>query len=648
VWILFLVVLLPVVVVSALTLYYHTKFQRTDAYVWREKILERYARLKREYHDAEAPVRALNVDAIRNRYLTQHFETVPVEDAVKFTGIGPGTVDRLRSSGLRTLADMIGYTFEKLPGIGPAKGNDLRAAVRSLRAQAEKEFDAGQCQAARDCAREIEDVRRRNREWEADRERTLAKLRKELEAIEPDVQIALGITLGRYFWHDGDYPGYPPKPANEDAPLGWPKSWSEPENEDGTADGTGDNDLLVTVIPARGNPPMSPPSNATAAAPVLDLTIQCESCGARMRVTSSKRREQFRVTCPRCQTVTTVKTTAGEPKPQPILQPLPVATPIPPPVPKPVAPVQSVRVYAPTYPKLNEPTIPAVSPPASPIVAPLPISVPQPANPVDLFSLPQRVSPVSPPLSVEHPELPKLRVFAGFGLMIAKADGRIAKAERAAVREFLASLFAHDPQLVRHIDPVLESAEKAIPDEQQAVGLILRNTKSDERRTVYRAAERIADACGNRNRQEIETLDRVAAALGVETAPKPVVRPEPPKPAASSLTYQQTHAVPPVLPSPPPPPAPNHRAILEIETGMELTVELIRRRFTMLFERSDPAKAALLGPEFAAMAEKKRADVRHAAESLLAPFGAPLEPPAAPPPPSDIRHNPDLDDIFGG
>ncbi len=1045
-WILFLVVLLPVVIVSALALYYHTKFQRTEAYVWREGVLERYRRLTREMREADEPVRALNVDAIRSRYLSEHYGTIPVENVSRFTGIGPGTVDRLRIAGLRSLADLIGYPFENLPGIGPVKGNDLRAAVRTLRAQAEREFDSGQCRVARDCAREIEDARRRNREREADRERTLANLRKELKAIEPDAKVARGITLWGYFWNDGEYPGYGRKPDAGDEFLGWPKSWKESENEAGTAKTAGDNDLLVTMMPARGTAPMSPPPAVAAAPPLLDLTIQCGTCDARLRVTSSKRREQFRVTCPRCQTVTTVKVPDAEPKPLPVVKPLPVATPIPPLVPKPVAFAPAARAPTPA------------SLPSNPAAATVPVALPPPPKPLNLLVPMQRV-PQAPPPPVEHPELPKLRAFAAFGLMIAKADGRIAKAERAAVREsleslfahdlllvwhidpviesaekaipseeqavalilrntkpderqtvyraaekiafacgnrnrqeietldrvaaalgveptpvapatpvqtpvtstaktvestsvqeqsastsacseshtytsaeamkldvfacyctmiveltgadsysmrkeikdallnvfgsqtiintqidnairiaeslvhnvadrteqlykiatidellklrsytkridtlsrimdstpsnkitqctadlehiisdllptgdfrfvellnenpglanhderiqernspdnnpptgqtqqsipvkherglpnsvvqldsthnskqvsrfknpldstlpatqsaktpvwpegmaisskkpakpakpayepptqspawpndlfvyihesttsaptnklyiepddlpklrafavfglmiakadgriskaeraavreFLAALFAHDSMLVRHIDPVIESAEKAIPSEEQAVALILRNTKPDERRTVYRAAEKIADACGNRNRQEIETLERVAAALGVEPAPKTVVRPEPPKPVATSIAHQSPRI------TPAPPPAPNHRAILEIEPGTELSVELIRRRFTMLFERADPAKAALLGPEFAAMAEKKRADVRSAAEALLAPFGAPLDPPAAPPP-SDIRHNPDLDDIFGG
>ena len=73
----------------------------------------------------------------------------------------------------------------------------------------------------------------------------------------------------------------------------------------------------------------------------------------------------------------------------------------------------------------------------------------------------------------------------------------------------------------------------------------------------------------------------------------------------------------------------------------------MRRRFTLLSERLDPSRAATLGPEFAALAAEKRDRVRRAAEALMARFGEPLEK-AAPPPPADLRHNPDLDDVFGG
>jgi hypothetical protein len=59
-------------------------------------------------------------------------------------------------------------------------------------------------------------------------------------------------------------------------------------------------------------------------------------------------------------------------------------------------------------------------------------------------------------------------------------------------------------------------------------------------------------------------------------------------------------------------------------------------------------KAARLGPEFLKTAEKQQAVVLQAAEILLGLMGEKLEvkPPA--PAAQDLRHNPDLDDVFGG
>ncbi len=99
-------------------------------------------------------------------------------------------------------------------------------------------------------------------------------------------------------------------------------------------------------------------------------------------------------------------------------------------------------------------------------------------------------------------------------------------------------------------------------------------------------------------------------------------------------------------PKPVAPPVEDYRAILEIDPKFELSADLIRRQYTQLAEKTDPAKVKSMGEEFVTMAEQKRAKIRQAAESLIAPFGEPLEKVVVPPP-SDIRHNPDLDAVFG-
>ena len=108
--------------------------------------------------------------------------------------------------------------------------------------------------------------------------------------------------------------------------------------------------------------------------------------------------------------------------------------------------------------------------------------------------------------------------------------------------------------------------------------------------------------------------------------------------------------------APPKPPAPpavaspavqEPRQVLDIAASVELSPELIRRKVALLTDPLDPTRAAALGPEFAKLADQKRAAIRAAGEALVAAFGVPLDPPAAPPPPADPRHNPALDDAFG-
>jgi len=224
-----------------------------------------------------------------------------------------------------------------------------------------------------------------------------------------------------------------------------------------------------------------------------------------------------------------------------------------------------------------------------------------------------------------NPGVAKLRAFCGFLLMIAKADGRIAKAERNGVRATLGDHFGSDPVLLRFIDPTLEAMEKAIPGEAEALAAVLPHATAAERKSLLAAAHRIADATSERNEREDDCINRVAAAFGIEEKPRAspsVVAPVPVTMAADP------------------------RAVLEIEPGTPLSVELIRRRYTLLTEKTDLVRASAMGPEFAKLAADKRQAVRAAAETLMAPFGEPLDKPT-PAASTDLRDNPMLDDVFG-
>jgi uncharacterized tellurite resistance protein B-like protein len=299
------------------------------------------------------------------------------------------------------------------------------------------------------------------------------------------------------------------------------------------------------------------------------------------------------------------------------------------------SPVPSKPSAVPVAKLVSRPNPPAVPVPLGrPVVAkpaPPPAAFPPSVGPrrtheqsEDIFAAELANTKSSPVGSADaHPELPKLAAYARFGFLVAKADGRVAVAETKVIRAFLDDRFGHDPILVRHIDPLMERTANRVPPESQALADIKAVATPEEWQALFSFAERVADASGERKPREQEMLFRLAEAFALT-----------PKPAA-------------VKPAPTAGPPTDPRCVLEIDPGTDITAELIRRRFTLLNDRLDPSKAAGLGPEFAAMAAEKRNRVRQAAEALMAPFGEPLEKPT-PPPPADLRHNPDLDDAFGG
>jgi hypothetical protein len=86
---------------------------------------------------------------------------------------------------------------------------------------------------------------------------------------------------------------------------------------------------------------------------------------------------------------------------------------------------------------------------------------------------------------------------------------------------------------------------------------------------------------------------------------------------------------------------------LEIEPSTRLSGDLIRRQFNLLSGRYAAEKFDAMGLEFVAVAQSKRTAIREAAAALLEPLGEKLEQPAPGIVQPELRHNPDLDDVFG-
>lgn len=663
--VLFVLVVLTAVISLGL---FHWQYRSWPPRVWAERVIIRLDSLRdrRRQLVGHRNTTQTAIAELYDKHFRRHLRGIAVETLTEYPGIGPATVERIRDAGYSRVGDITEVRFDTLAGIGPTRTKALREAVRKLVRDARGRFDAGACPEAQEYRRRAVTLKANDREQAEARVRELAAVEDALAETTTLYDLAKDVSFWAYLFHH-EVPGITDE--------------------------------------------------------VMDT-----------------------------------------PLPTPVETPVPVA-------------IEPVRPAAPAAPAVPVGHVPQAAKPVE-ARAPAPPTPPPVVNP-----LPAWVRD-NIPVEAPHPWLAKMRAITRFAFVIAKADGRVAQAERKAIRAFLEQKFGHDGVLVRHIDPLMEHVEAAVPTEAEAVTDIRLVTTDAERRELYAWAERIADAAGERNQREQDTLERLAAAFDlkrppmtpasapptapppvappvasvpepVEAKPEPVPQPQPPAESApvkklrayarfaasvgrsmnrvgpaevavirafleskfkrSTVTrghiepiLAEALAAPPPeaevipfvrsitngadklelhqlaeriavasappdrvawetlarvaasfdLPAPPTPPAApvglaepeplDPRAVLEIDRDTPLSPELIRRRFALLGDKLDPAKAAALGPEFARLAEEKRTALRAAAEALMAPFGEPLEKPAAEPPPADIRHNPDLDDIFGG
>jgi tellurite resistance protein len=308
----------------------------------------------------------------------------------------------------------------------------------------------------------------------------------------------------------------------------------------------------------------------------------------------------------------------------PLEQLLPPAPAAPPPAPRPQP--------APVPPPVVVPGTSAVTTTKEPPVLPPEPVKPLPSKPADLFKAMLETTGANAPPKTEHPRLPHLRAVIGFAFAVARADGRVAASERDAIRDHLQQSFGHEPELNRWIHPLLEQAEKNTPALDECLPALRALASAAELRGLYDFACAIADAAGKRNAKEAACLEKIAAAWEL-------------KPAAASRAPES-----PVTITAKPQAAlgrDDALAALEIAPGTPLTGDLVRRQYRLLCERYDPAKFAGHGAEFVAVAQGKRDRVEQSAMLLVEQLGEVLDDPARPEPPQDMRHNPDLDAVFG-
>ena len=157
--------------------------------------------------------------------------------------------------------------------------------------------------------------------------------------------------------------------------------------------------------------------------------------------------------------------------------------------------------------------------------------------------------PVPPPAADPPASVARLRAVCRFGILVAKADGRVANAERTVLRNHLGQAFASDAVALRFIDVEVETALKLTLNEADVIAGV-QALPPAERRDLVSLANRIASAAGQVSAKEQQLLARLQAALG---EPSPV----PPPPVIPTDTRHNpdldaAFAAPPEAPTPPP------------------------------------------------------------------------------------------------
>ena len=247
---------------------------------------------------------------------------------------------------------------------------------------------------------------------------------------------------------------------------------------------------------------------------------------------------------------------------------------------------------------------------------------------------------------VDDSPLGRLRVAAGFGLAVAKADGRIASSERKQIRAFLGRRYAQGPELMDRLDSLLAEVENDLPTIGDALWNVRRVIPKELWSELYQFAVSVADAAGERNAREVECLARIAEELSVGPGSASVPATKPIAPAEASVAASDSGRDG-RAPTDAPLSESDCRMALEIAIDTPLGVDLIRRQYRLLSDRFAPDRFANHGRDFIDMAADKRTRAERAARQLLSAYNEPLEPPAVQPP-ADIRHNPLLDELFGG
>lgn len=666
----------------------YLRYSSSSAAQWKRRVQAEIQKHRDELRSAERAEASIDSKSesqrIRDHFLDRHLRGLAVEELSRFPGIGPVTVSRLRDAQVTNIASCSKHQLSRIPGVGPSRLADLMTAVRQVTREAESRFTAGACKEAIACAAELQQLNAKLAERRRAAKATVRREEEALAVLEKRERIARGITFfGHLFGQEVsgltdelmDAPLTDPEPVSPPAiPVG---KIEKPKKANSTPDET-------------RSTPIAPPRAPLEPAPVTEVPWYEGMSSSDVPVVRNE----------------PVEVSVETPVPPAVLTPVPVT---PSRIPTwnelihgteptvEVAPPASPRIDPNGKPADNltiaafaaymkallrsrtspderdrkmahreaemllamvqgrdasgratvEAMISKMDIIAEPVMEDCRVVLPAPTLPAALAS--SHPNPISDwvneplievgsiaavPQRVDDSSISRLRVVAGFGFAVARADGRIAASERKQVRAFLERRYAQWPDVASQLDAVLTEIGNDVPTIGDALWDVRKVIPKDQWPELYQFALSVVDAAGERNARETDCLNRVAEEFGIGAK----------SPTATDVQADPRRASPPL---------PDGlftegdcRQALEIAASTELSVELIRRQYRLLSDRFALERFNTHGSEFIAMAADRRSRAERAALQLLAAYNEPLEPTVAPPP-SDSRHNPDLDAAFG-
>jgi hypothetical protein len=584
--------------------YFYIQYANSPQKAWRDSVLdlasratmrsrmerEDLAQLRRDWESQE--------EELRKRALAAHLATIPVAELAEYPGIGPGTVSKLADAGYTNLAQLRG-AYINLPGLGEKRLADIDAAVQRLVRQALTRFEKGACQESQDLAAQLKSLEAK---YGAEQSRARARAAAAdhlLAGLKDAITVARKITFFRHFWEESA--------------------------------------ALV------------PPEMFDLTLPDLNQALQAAE-GRR----DSKQAKMH---------------SDG-----------------PPPVPKQHKPAQSGQ---PLHIHDGRAGTPAVDP-----VQPRPVRAEEPLPEVLPTAPPRRwlvAKPVPHQMEKhghEDKHLVMMDLTIAFTLAAARAGGALFPDVRRSIESRIISRYKHDGALLNRARALCAHYESAAIDVDRCVAQIAQVFTPEHRVALVRTvATLLAESRGGIDTEASVFLQRAGRKLGITTTRHTLNQPrasrEPPAPkarqpelasspaqtgasgpeasasklattshAASNARHVHSQKQPPPETQPASqkkerPAAENPRTSLEIDPGTALSGDLIRRQFRLLSERYAADRFGSMAPEFVAMAKERREAIHAAALALLQALGEPLESPTSDPTSQALRHNPDLDDVFG-